>query len=186
MNADGLGSRPAAGRVSAGAPGTRRPAGRVVAGIDDSPGGIAAVRFAVDLARSKGMPLLAVRCWALGLPRHGGRSHQHHEPHPHVILYLDPTEDRKEAAQIVHETFRAAGGWPPRDVEVTIETPEGEPGPTLTRIASGDGDLLVVGLEHGQAVQHLVHGSVSGYCLEHARGPVFAVPAPDDAGEADD
>ena len=46
--------------------------GRVIVGVDDSPGGLTALRWAVWLARSANAPLVAVRVWALGLPRHGG------------------------------------------------------------------------------------------------------------------
>jgi Universal stress protein family len=47
--------------------------GLVVVGVDDSPTGLSALRWAVDRARNGGAQLVAVRSWALGLPRHGGR-----------------------------------------------------------------------------------------------------------------
>jgi hypothetical protein len=50
--------------------------GRVVVGIDDSPSGLAALRWAIGFARSRGARLVAVRAWALGLPRHGGVRHR--------------------------------------------------------------------------------------------------------------
>ena len=58
------------------------PGGRIIVGIDDSPGGQAALRLAVAQARSSHAPLVAVRSWALGLPRHGGlRRRRSEEPH---------------------------------------------------------------------------------------------------------
>src|SRR5262245_50880138 len=65
-------------------PGT---AGRVVVGIDASPGGLAALRWAIWFARLRGAPLVAVRAWALGLPRHGGLRHHAGGRGPVVLIY---------------------------------------------------------------------------------------------------
>jgi len=46
--------------------------GRVIVGVDDTPGGVAALRCAVALARARQARLVAVRAWGVGLPRHGG------------------------------------------------------------------------------------------------------------------
>ena len=154
-----------------------RSAKRIVVGVDDSPAGLAAVRLAVSLARTAGVPIVAVRAWALGLPRHGGRRHRlRGREHPHVILYFDAAEERRECGELVLKAFRAAVGGQPQDVAVTIETPEGDPGLMLTEIATAKGDILVVGRERGQLMKHLVHGSVSSYCCEHAQCPVLVVP----------
>jgi hypothetical protein len=78
-----------------------------------------------------------VRSWALGLPRHGGRRHRRlAQVHPHVVLYFDGTEQRDASAQLVRKSFRIAAGGIPRDITVTVETPEGDPGAVLTNIAS--------------------------------------------------
>jgi nucleotide-binding universal stress UspA family protein len=147
--------------------------GRVVVGIDDSPGGLAALRWAVSFARSRGAQLVAVRVWGLGLPRHGGRR-GHGNGHGHVVLAFEGTEQREAAARLTGRTFRAVGGVP-RDLDVTIETPEGSPGPVLTEIASGAGDVLVVGTTRGPRPVRAVHGSVSAYCARHSRCPVTVV-----------
>jgi len=153
--------------------GTRR---RIVVGVDDSSGGLSALRWAVRQARLSGSQLVAVRSWALGLPRHGGRRHRrkHHSP---VVLLFAGNEQRLESAEIVRQAFRSAVGAVPRDLALVIETPEGDPGAALTGAAIADGDLLVVGTERGQSAKRLVHGSVSGYCCQHARCPVVVVPA---------
>lgn len=151
-------------------------AGRMVVGVDDSPGGLAALRLAARLARTGGVPLVAVRAWSLGLPRHGGRRHRPRgRGHPHVILYFDDAEECRESGEIVRKTFQAVIGGLPQDTAVSIETPEGDPGPALTQIAAAEGDILVVGRERGEAMRHLVHGSVSEYCSQHARCPVLLV-----------
>jgi nucleotide-binding universal stress UspA family protein len=61
------------------------------------------------------------------------------------------------------------------DVDITIETPEGNPGPVLTQIASGDDDVLVVGTTPGPSLKRAIHGSVGAYCTAHARCPVTVV-----------
>jgi nucleotide-binding universal stress UspA family protein len=157
--------------------GTRR---RIVVGVDDSSGGLSALRWAVRQARLSGAQLVAVRSWALGLPRHGGRRHRRRRHSPVVLLFAG-NEQRTESAEIVRQAFRSAVGAVPRDLALVIETPEGDPGAALADIAIADGDLLVVGTERGRSVQRLVHGSVSGYCCQHAQCPVVVVPAADGA-----
>jgi nucleotide-binding universal stress UspA family protein len=149
---------------------------RIIVGIDDSPSGLAALRWAVSQARSRQAQLVAVRSWALGLPRHGGRRHRY-LVHPRVVLFFNGVEQREASAKLVRETLLIAGGAKPGDLEVNVRTPEGEPGATLARLASREGDLLVVGHEHPPGWRRGRRGSVSRYCCRHARCPVVVVPA---------
>ena len=154
--------------------------GRIVVGVDDTPAGLAALRWALSQARSRGSQLLAVRSWALGLPRHGG-ARRHREPfHPHVVLCFDGSEQREAAEALVRRSLRIVAGGIPRDVTITVQTPEGEPAAMLTDIATQPSDLLVVGHERAPAIRRILHGSVSRYCSGHARCPVVVVPAADD------
>jgi nucleotide-binding universal stress UspA family protein len=149
--------------------------GRVVVGVDDSPAGLAALRWAVRVARSHRAQLVAVRVWGLGMRRHGG----HRGPgngHGHVVLAFAGAQQRKVAAHLTEQTLRAAGGVP-GDLDLIIETPEGNPGPVLTRIATEAGDVLVVGSRRGHRLEHAVHGSVSTYCARHSLCPVTVVAA---------
>ena len=149
--------------------------GRVVVGVDDSPAGLAALRWAVRFARSRGAQLVAVRVWGLGMRRHGG----HRRPgngRGHVVLAFPGAQQRKLAANLTERAFRAAGGVP-GDLDVIIETPEGNPGHVLTGIATGAGDVLVVGSTRGHHVGRAVHGSVSAYCTRHSGGPVTVIAA---------
>lgn len=151
------------------------PTSRVIVGIDDTEPGLAALAAATMLARCQGAQLIAVRAWALGLPRHGGRR-MRHLSHPHVILSFSGAEQCQAARALVRTAFRSAVGAMPDDVTVTIETPQGDPGATLLAMA-GAGDVIVVGTQRGHRMQRLVHGSVSRYCARHARCPVVVVPA---------
>lgn len=152
---------------------------RIIVGIDDSPSGLAALRWALSRAGSRRAHLVAVRSWALGLPRHGGR-HCRHLVHPRVVLYFGGAEQRDASATLVDKAFRVANDGRPSDVDVTIRTPGGDPGAALTRIASCDGDLIVAGREHVPSWRRARRGSVSRYCCGHARCPAVVLS---DGGE---
>jgi nucleotide-binding universal stress UspA family protein len=153
--------------------GRQDPAVRVIVGVDDSPAGLAALRWAVGYARLKSAPLVAVRVWELGLPRHGGL--RHHAGRGLVVLSFHGTGARDAAAKLTERAFGASVGGIPCDLDVAIETPEGNPGPVLTQIASRSGDVLVVGTSPGPSVKRAMHGSVTAYCTAHSRCPVTVV-----------
>jgi nucleotide-binding universal stress UspA family protein len=155
------------------APGTGGP---IIVGIDDSPGGLAALRQAVEIARATGAPLVAVRAWALGLPRHGGLR-RGGTGRGQVVFAFRGEEPRVAAARLTRRAFRDAVNGIPPDLGVTIETPEGSPGPVLTQIASARGGVLVVGTTPGHLLKRILHGSVSAYCARHLPGQVRVVPA---------
>jgi nucleotide-binding universal stress UspA family protein len=155
---------------------------RVVVGVDDSPAGLAALRWAVGLARSENSQLVAVRAWKLGLPKHGGLRHRD-AGHRHIVLYYNGDEQRIESAKIVGKVFGTAAGGIPRDIALTVATPQGDPAAVLARLAA-DGDLLVLGTRRGRSIKRLIHGSVSRYCSRHARCPVVIVPLENSASAA--
>lgn len=163
------------GSAEKSASGPERACGRIVVGVDDSPGGLAALCWALSQARSTGAQLLTVRCWALGLPRHGGRRHLA-PSRPHVVLCFDGMEQREASADLVRRSLWLVAGGSPADVTVTVETPEGDPAVTLTGIVTTMDDLLVVGRERSHAIRRVLRGSVSRYCCSHARCPVVVVP----------
>jgi len=149
--------------------------GRIVVGVDDTAGGLAALRQAVGLARDSGSQLVAVRSWELGLPRHGGRRNRHAR-HLATGVSYHGTQQRANSRHLVRQALRAAGGGLAPDVPVTIRTPHGDPGVALTTIARA-GDVLVVGTEPRHNMRRLVHGSVSDYCRAHAHCRVVVVAA---------
>ncbi|HTX82164.1 MAG TPA: universal stress protein [Streptosporangiaceae bacterium] len=151
------------------------PVRRVIVGVDDSGPGLAALAVATELARRRDAQLIAVRSWALGLPRHGGRR-MRYLSHPHVVLRFSGTEQRAAAKVLVRRAFRRAFGRMPAEVPVEIKTPCSDPALALVGLARRPGDVLVVGRESGHPVRRLIHGSVSQYCVRHARCPVLLVP----------
>jgi len=158
--------------------------GRIIVGVDDSSGGVAALRWAVGLARSQEVELVAVRAWALGLPQHGGRRHRR-DGHHLVVLAFQGNERRQAAAGLVRRTFGAATGGLPADLDIRVETPEGDPGTALANLAANPGDLVVVGTQGGHILKRLVHGSVGRYCSRHTSCPVVVVGPDQQPGAGD-
>ncbi len=148
---------------------------RVIVGVDDTEPGLAAVTAAIKLAAAHHAKLLAVRAWALGLPRHGGRR-MRRLTHPHVVLSFSGVQQSAASQVLVHRAFDAVAGGTPSGMRVAIQTPACDPGLALVGIAKEPGDLLVVGTNPGHPVRRLVHGSVSRYCTRHATCPVLVVP----------
>ena len=156
-------------------PDARGEGGRVIVGIDDTPGGMAALRCAVALARARRARLVAVRAWGLGLPRHGGWRH-HRSGRGHMAVAYAGTVPRQLARELARRALRSPAAGIPDDVDVEIQMPEGNPGPVLTTIAL-PGDVLVVGTAGRHRLKRVVHGSVSAYCAAHSRCPVAVAAA---------
>ncbi|MER6026150.1 universal stress protein [Streptomyces sp. NPDC001851] len=136
--------------------------GRIVLGVGGKPAGSAAVRFATEEARLRGVALQAVRAWRRPSRATTG----------HPLLADEPAPlDQREAAEAVEEALRDA----PAGLEVERRTVEGHPRDTLIA-ASYEADLLVLGSRrrHGPHVPHL--GSVTHRVLHHAACPVAVVP----------
>jgi nucleotide-binding universal stress UspA family protein len=109
----------------------------------------------------------------------GGSRHEQGDcgaHHPRVVLFFKGAEQRGASAKLVRDAFWAAAGGQPRDVAVTVRTPEGDPGAALTSIATRHGDVIVVGRENLPGWRRVRHGSVSRYCRSHAGCPVVVVP----------
>jgi nucleotide-binding universal stress UspA family protein len=149
---------------------------RVVVGVDDTDAGLAALREAVGLACTDDVPLVAVRAWALGLPRHGGRRLRH-LAHKHVVLYFSGEEQQAAATTLTRAALVGAVGKLPASLQLEVRTPAGDPAVALIAIASEPGDVLVVGHKRAISPRGIVHGSVTAYCLRHARCPVVVVAA---------
>lgn len=144
--------------------------GRVIAGVSGSLRSLGALRAGVAEARSSGSPLLAVLAWAPA----GGELAYMRAPCPFLLgLWEQDAQERLRGA------FDAVFGGVPGGVAVQMMVVRAPPGPLLVELADQPNDLLVVGSGGRSGLNCLVHGSVTRYCLAHARCPVLAVPPPE-------
>lgn len=134
----------------------------IIVGVDGSPEGDAALRWALRVAAQPGdrVRALAVRPAEALLP---GTS-----------LAFQPHGRRPPGNSLPHQRVAAVRREFPDAPEVTVATPYGDPATELVT-ASADADLLVVGA-HGTGLAHeLLLGSVSRECVRYSRCPVVVV-----------
>jgi nucleotide-binding universal stress UspA family protein len=139
----------------------------IVVGLDDSPSGKAALRWAAEQAIRAQAVLRAVHVldWPYG-------PDDSDVPASRDAVSL--TFDQRQAAYLARITKVFDDASPRPDWLIQFAT--GEPGPVLVR-QSGDSQLLVVGTREHVGLGRLLVGSISHYCLNHALCPVVAVPA---------
>jgi nucleotide-binding universal stress UspA family protein len=138
----------------------------ILVGLDLSPSGRAALQWAAEQARLTARKLVAINAVPIppGLAPIG------------VIAMPEPLIDEanidasyREAIHAVWESVRPELGW-------TLEFVLDDPGPALVT-RSAEAALLVVGTHEHVGLARLVSGSVSRYCLSHAKCPTVIVPA---------
>ncbi|MFF3464181.1 universal stress protein [Streptomyces sp. NPDC001984] len=136
--------------------------GRIAVGVGEKPVHSAAVRFALDEARLRHVPLDAVRAWRAPA----------HESTDHPLMAGEPARLHEEqAAEELEEVLRDA----PDDVEVRRRSVEG-PARRALLDASAGADLLVVGAQRRSGHFGLQLGRVAHGVLHHAACPVAVVP----------
>jgi nucleotide-binding universal stress UspA family protein len=143
---------------------------RVVVGVSGSLRSLGALRTAVAEARAACAAVLAVLAWAPA----GGELAYARAPCP-VLLRLW----EQAAVQRMRDAFDEAFGGLPDGVAVRRTVVRGSPGPTLVELADRRDDLLVVGYGGRSRLGCAIHGTVTRYCMAHARCPVLAVPPPE-------
>ncbi len=148
------------------APSPSSAAHQVVVGLDLSPQGIAALRWAASYAATQGARLRIVHVWDLTDAELFSAA---------AVAESVAADERAVVTQRVAEEMR--GRMKGKDWQV--EVLRGPVGPTLVRVADGV-DLLVIGTGAHTGLRRLAAGSVGHYCLSHATCPVVAVPAPPD------
>ncbi|WP_174673790.1 universal stress protein [Streptomyces pluripotens] len=137
---------------------------RVVLGVAGKPAGSAAVRFAIEEAGLRGVPLEAVRAWRR--PAHVVTGHP--------LLTGEPAHlQEQDAAEMVEQALRDA----PENLELHRTTIEGHPRDALLA-ASRHAGLLVVGARRRSGHFGLQLGRVAHGVLHHAACPVAVVPEP--------
>lgn len=140
---------------------------RVVVGIDGSPGGDAALRFALEEATLRAVPLRVVCAWE---PTSGAFVGEVFAVTPDAF-----TEGERNADDVLRAALELIGPQPAVAVEAL--SVEGAPSTVLAEQAEGAA-LLVVGTRgHGAATSAII-GSVSKAVLHHAPCPVAIVPSP--------
>lgn len=140
----------------------------MVVGVDGTPAGESALRWAAEHARRIGAELIlvAVPVWPTG---------------PGIVT--PPGYDPDGEATLLVEA--AAASVKDRPIRVRTLVVRGVPGAALVR-ESRDAALLVLGRRgRGVAGAGTLLGTVSSYCVNHAYVPVVVVPSPTDAPQGD-
>lgn len=140
-------------------PGTR---GRILLGVGEEATESPAVRFAVDEARRRGVPLEAVRAWRRPA----------HESIDHPFITGEPARLHEERAV---EALEWALKDVPADADVRRRTVEGPARKVLADL-SREADLLVVGAERREGYFGMQLGRVAHAVLHHSACPVAVVP----------
>lgn len=148
---------------------------KIVVGVDGSPGGLEALRWALTEARLRGTAVQVVHAWMVplidALP----------EPWAIGSPPLGPSDDEvhehlEAAARSVLDASLAEARSADPGVEVRGELVEARPAAALLAAAE-DADLLVVGSRGRGGFAGLLLGSVSAQCVHHAPCPVMVVPS---------
>ncbi len=136
----------------------------IVVGIDGSPEADASLRFALEEAGLRGLPLRVVCAWEPPASAYVGEA-------------FAATPDVFVAAEAhAEDVLRAAlERLPPHDVQVEAISIEGHPATVLVEQAA-DAELLVVGSRGRGTTKSLMLGSVSNDVARHTPCPLVIVP----------
>ncbi|MFI6443398.1 universal stress protein [Kitasatospora sp. NPDC050543] len=143
-----------------------RPQDRIVVGVDGSALSRAAIRWAARQAALTGSALEAVTVWHF--PSLYGSTGM-------VPPVLDGFDLEADAAKILDESLAAALG-PSPDLPVQRHIKAGQPARALVEAARGACALVLGSHGHGAPLDTVL-GSVSHYCVHHARCTVVIVKA---------
>lgn len=151
----------------------------IVVGVDGSPAGDAALRFAVEEAGRKGVRVRAVCVYSAVTvypvaPVGMGAAA--------ITIPVASPEERaalRRAAEAaarttIEEALSRCGANAPEGT-VDVAPIEGDPGDTLVN-ESRHAELLVVGSHGHRALTELLLGSATHHCIQHASCPVVVIP----------
>jgi nucleotide-binding universal stress UspA family protein len=135
--------------------------GQIVVGVDGSPSSLSALEWAADQAERSGAQLEIVTAWQF----------------PKSYGYPLPLRDDFDPAAVAKEVSGAAAdavrkSHPALSVKVVVV--EGHAGQALTGLAAG-ADMLVVGSRGHSEIVGILIGSISEYCVSHAKSPVVVL-----------
>jgi len=137
---------------------------RIVVGVDSSPAGMAALQWAVDLARATHGEVTAIHAWHI----------------PSVYIYSDLLVARDNAERALSDAVKLAEA---QDVAITGRFVTGGAAHVLVE-ASQEADVLVVGSRGLGGFAGLLLGSVSSQVVHHALCSVVVVPPPPELEQA--
>jgi nucleotide-binding universal stress UspA family protein len=138
----------------------------IVVGVDGSPASEAALRFALEEARLRELPLRVVCAWEASASAFIGEAFA---PTPDVFL-----EAEHHAEAVLRSALERLA--PDNTVQVEALSAEGHPATVLVEQAR-DAELLVVGSRGRGAAGSLLLGSVSQSVAHHAPCPLVIVPS---------
>lgn len=150
---------------------------RIVVGVDASPASLAALRWAVDQARSSAARVQAVFVY---------------QPDPYLtfafgdypaIAPVPLDHVRHEALNQLHSAVASAVPAEARPALELVLVADPSPAKALTRHAEG-ASMLVVGASRHHGLGVLL-GSTATSCVRHATCPVVVVPTSDDLHDRD-
>ncbi len=133
---------------------------RVVVGIDGSPGAAAALSWAIDEARLRGLGLRIIFVFPALVSFYGTTAHEY-------FLQVE-----KEARKTFEETLAVAPPMDDLDVERHMEP--GNPAEVLVG-ASRNASLLVLGSHGRGGFREMLLGSVTMHLVHHAHCPVVVI-----------
>ncbi len=140
----------------------------IVVGVDGSEHSLEALRWAAAEARLRHAPLRVVGAFTTPLMSTG-----------YEVAAPDPDDLRAASETMLGAAVDAVAAAGLLDgIEVSSEALEGHPGERLIAL-SEEADLLVVGSRGHGGFLGLLLGSVTTYCVNHARCPVVVVRGAD-------
>jgi nucleotide-binding universal stress UspA family protein len=132
-------------------------------GIDGSEPAAAALRWAADEARHRGLGLTVVTCWSYPMLPWG----------PYQPPFSGEEFGRK-AFEVADEAVTRVLGEGREGLDVSIHIEDGPPSLILLAFAE-DAEMVVVGSRGRGGFVGLLLGSVSQHLAEHARCPVVII-----------
>jgi nucleotide-binding universal stress UspA family protein len=138
--------------------------GRIVVGIDGSPAAQAALSWAIDEARLRGLGLRIIYAFPALVSYFGTTAHEYY---PQV---------EAEARKVFEQALAEAPSMDGLDVERTLEP--GNPAQVLVEASHG-ASMLVVGARGRGGFRGVVMGSVSWHAVHQAHCPVLVVRGDD-------
>jgi nucleotide-binding universal stress UspA family protein len=147
----------------------------IVVGVDLSRSARAAVMWAAEQARATAHTLRAINAVDIS-PAFNMELGMGAVAKPMNASAIDTAY--REAVTAVFDSVNPESGW-------RLQFFSGQPGAVLVAESSAAA-LLVVGTKEHAGVTRLISGSVSHYCLSHARCPIVAVPAGPDHSTGQD